>query len=223
MRVARPRIVGVISSPAELATAVALSRPPDLFELRLDALYPVLPEVSRQLVRLGAPLIITARHPAEGGRHQLSDALRREILLHYLPRAAYVDVELRAAAPLGDVLGLARARKIERIISVHELEHAANSKRLEEFARAAEVLTPSVIKIAARTDAADELKTLDDFFERTKKRAPLSVMGVGKLGRESRLRFARAGSVLNYAHLGTPTVAGQLSLVELRQALCEAR
>jgi hypothetical protein len=35
------------------------------------------------------------------------------------------------------------------------------------------------------------------------------------------LEFAAAGSVLNYAHLGTPATEGQLSIAELRQALAQ--
>ena len=34
----RPRIVGVIASPADLDRALRMRRPPDLFELRLDRL-----------------------------------------------------------------------------------------------------------------------------------------------------------------------------------------
>ena len=43
-------------------------------------------------------------------------------------------------------------------------------------------------------------------------------MGLGKLGRISRGLLAEAGSVLNYAHLGRPTVEGQWSLAQLRAA-----
>ncbi len=62
------RVVGVIAVPAALARATRLRQPPDLFELRLDALRGSLGEIERVLPRLRAPLIVTARHPAEGGR-----------------------------------------------------------------------------------------------------------------------------------------------------------
>jgi 3-dehydroquinate dehydratase len=44
-------------------------------------------------------------------------------------------------------------------------------------------------------------------------------MGIGKLGRLSRRLLARNGSVLNYAHLGTRAVEGQLSLAEMRRVI----
>ena len=46
---------------------------------------------------------------------------------------------------------------------------------------------------------------------------PISAMGIGKLGRLSRVRLMQAGSVLNYAHLGEPSLEGQLSLAEARR------
>ena len=46
---------------------------------------------------LPAPLIITARHPREGGANNLSIKQRRELLSRILSRARYVDVELRSA------------------------------------------------------------------------------------------------------------------------------
>ncbi len=66
------RVVGVIASPVALVRATRLRRPPDLFELRLDALRDSLGEVERMIPQLRAPLILTARHPAEGGVGGLS-------------------------------------------------------------------------------------------------------------------------------------------------------
>ena len=70
-------IVGVIASPADLRFAVAMRRPPDLFEIRLDCLVDVLDQVEKKLSILSArgrtrsgelaPIIITARDPREGG------------------------------------------------------------------------------------------------------------------------------------------------------------
>ena len=50
---------------------------------------------------------------------------------------------------------------------------------------------------------------------------PLSVMGMGPLGKASRLLFARAGSLLNYGYLGEPQVSGQWSALTLKARLEE--
>lgn len=215
-RTRRGLLAAVISSPLDLTQAIELKNPPDLFELRLDALYPVLPEVAPRFAELRAPFIITARHPAEGGAHRLLLEIRRDLLLRFLPQADYVDVELRSANQLQPVLELAKRRKIKRIISVHELQKTPNARELVRYARAAERFAPDIVKIVTRVDRPEELTRLAHFFRHEKTRAQLSVMGLGRFGQSSRIAFAREGSALNYVHLGTPRLEGQLSLEEMR-------
>ena len=93
----RPRVVGVIASRADLDRAVRMRRPPDLFELRLDHLVGVIDEVEEKILQLNSPLIITARHPLEGGTNKLSLLQRRNLLTRFLPYAKYVE---RMVAPL---------------------------------------------------------------------------------------------------------------------------
>ncbi len=76
-----------------------------------------------------------------------------------------------------------------------------------------------MLKIATRTDTSAQLARLRDFFQQERLEIEIAVMGVGRLGRISRLEFARHGSALNYAHLGRPRAQGQLSIAQLRRAL----
>src|SRR6266487_1290025 len=110
----RARIVGVIASRADLDRALQMRRPPDLFELRLDRLAGIVEQLENKLPRLRAPLIITARHPQEGGANNLSLRQRRELLTRFLPYAEYVDVELRSAFALHSLLTLANRKKVRR-------------------------------------------------------------------------------------------------------------
>src|ERR1700682_2669215 len=98
----RAQIVGVIASGADLQLAAGMANPPDLFELRLDCLITCLDQLEKK--RLPAPVIITARHPAEGGANRLSIQRRRELFMRFLPCARYVDLELRSAKSLRSVL-----------------------------------------------------------------------------------------------------------------------
>ena len=75
----RPRIVGVIASRDDLEQALRMRQAPDLFELRLDRLTDVVDRVENNLAKLRAPLIITARHPNEGGSGKLSLRQRRAL------------------------------------------------------------------------------------------------------------------------------------------------
>jgi 3-dehydroquinate dehydratase I len=213
------QIVGVIFSRADFRRATRMRNPPDLFELRLDALVGSIESVRKEIHRLPAPCIITARHPKEGGANQLSPRRRREMLSAFLPHAAWVDIELRSAGALALVLRTARAKNIRVIISFHDFAGTPSAARLDQIAQKAQSLGPNSVKIATRTDTPEELKRLLDFFERSHRARNVVVMGIGKMGRKSRLELARRGCALNYAHLGAARVAGQLSIPELRRAL----
>jgi len=214
-----PQIVGVIFTHADLQRAIRLRTPPDLFEVRLDALMAKTDEVEAALAHLRAPLIITARHPREGGSNQLSARKRRLLLQRFLPHAAYVDIELRSAGTFAAVLAEARAKGVRTIVSFHHFGETPSRSRLDEIARSARSAGADVLKIATRTDTSAELDRLLDFFRRERLRMKIAAMGIGRLGRTSRFEFARRGSVLHYGHLGQPQAEGQLSIAQLRRIL----
>jgi len=218
-KLSTPRIVGVIFTRADLQRAVRMRNPPDLFELRLDALFAKREEVKAAIGDLRAPLIITARHPREGGSIQLSAQERRALLLRFLPDAAYVDIELRSAGPFEAIWQEARAKNIQTIVSFHDFKETPRRPRLDEIVRTAKSLGADLLKIATRTDTPAQLARLLDFFLRERLGMKIAAMGVGRLGRISRLEFAKCGSVLNYAHLGSPQAEGQLSITQLRRIL----
>jgi 3-dehydroquinate dehydratase-1 len=220
-RTARAALVAVISTRSDLARASRLRRPPEFFELRLDCLWRHLPRVEASLPKLRAPLIATARHPREGGRNQLTAAQRRDLLLRFLPCAALVDVELRSAKELRPVLDAAAGLGVKCIISVHDFTAAPPWARMRQQAEAARALGADVFKIAVRTDTEPQLERLRAFFQEecAAGTMAISAMGIGKLGRASRLELAQRGSVLSYVHLGRTRVSGQLSLAEMRAAL----
>lgn len=214
-----PAIVGVILTPADFGHAVAMRSPPDFFELRLDALAPCLEQIEDEMDKLRQPLILTARHPSEGGLNRLRSRERRSLLLRFLPRAAYVDVELRSARSLKTVLEWARARKIGRIISFHDFTGTPRRSRFDKIASAASALKPDVLKVATRTDNRAQWARLRDFLFRYRRERKVAVMGMGRLGRRVRLEFAMSGSAFNYAQIGGVVAEGQLSIEELRKII----
>ena len=212
----RLRIVGVIASGADLDRALRMRRPPDLFELRLDCLADAADQLQDTLPRLRAPLIITARHPQEGGAGKLSTRKRRDLLVRFLDHADYLDVELRSASALRRLLAIAETKKVRRIISFHDFKSTPSGRVLAAKGRAASAHRADIFKIATRTDTPMELGRLFNFLTNSRVDLPLAVMGIGKLGAISRVVLARAGSALVYASLSTGSdIEGQLSLEEL--------
>lgn len=226
---AQPKVVGVIASMEELRAAVRMRKPPDFFELRLD----YLPDLDPQKIsKLRRPLIITARHPAEGAcnrgpRPRLAPP-RRDLLLKWLPHAQFVDVELRSLRELGEVWNEAARLKVKRICSVHDFArtppHAVLHKQFQRATKAA----ADIFKLVTRADTLDDFITLLEVLRgfasrgrslsRSKPRSRIRccVMATGKFGPISRLLFPECGSVLVYAPLLRPLHARQLTLEQLR-------
>jgi 3-dehydroquinate dehydratase-1 len=197
--------------------AARMRHPPHLFELRLDQLADDIGQLEQEISRLRAPIIITARHPREGGANTLSLRQRRKLLTHFLPHANYLDIELRSVLALRPLLVLAKQRKVRRIISFHNFQATPATRVLLAKARAAETQGASIFKVATRTDTPLELGRLLDFIGNPNMRVPVSAMGIGRLGSISRVLLARAGSALIYGSLMARTdIEGQLSLEELR-------
>jgi 3-dehydroquinate dehydratase-1 len=207
----------VIASGADLACALQMRTRPDLFELRLDRLADIIEQLENKLPGLRAPLIITARHPQEGGAQNLSLGKRRDLLTRFLPHAKYVDVELRSASSLRPVLRLAQEKRVRRIISFHNFRSTPPVRVLAAKAHAARAHGANIFKTATRTDTPNQLARLLQLVATEDVDLPMSAMGIGNLGAISRVLLARAGSVLVYAAITARTdVEGQLSLEQLR-------
>lgn len=214
-----PRLVGVIASPAGLAEAVRLAEPPDLFELRLDALHDSLGQVERAIPRLRAPLILTARHPAEGGFHRLAPAARRALLERFIDRAAFIDLEARLERQTRLILAQIRRHEIGLILSAHLSGRRLTSNAFLRLTTKAGAFRPDIFKLVARTDDAGDLDALISLFaNRPPADFQFAAMGLGKLALASRLALERLGSALTYGAVGEPVMPGQPSLSQLRDA-----
>jgi 3-dehydroquinate dehydratase-1 len=190
----------------------------DFLELRVDALVGHLDTVRRTLPKLRLPVLLTVRHPDEGGIGKLSLARRTRLFVEFLPYAALVDVELRSADSLGGVLSSARERGVKVIVSEHYFRSAPTLTRMLERQRRAFAAGADFFKIAALTDDARSLARLLELASR-RAPGPRSMMGMGRLGQVSRLTLACAGSVLNYGFLDKPNAPGQWEALELKRVL----
>ena len=213
------RLVGVIASIPALHQAKRLNGPPDFFELRLDALLGWLGKVERALPRLRAPLILTARDPAEGGLHRVSGAGRRDLILRFLDHAAFVDLEIRDNGQNRQLREIVCERGVGLIVSAHLLHPRAQKKDLVRLMNKAARLRPAIFKLVVRTDNRQQLDKLVEFFaHRPAMDFEFAAMGLGRLALESRLVLEQLGSALTYGAVGKPVIAGQPSLSQLRRA-----
>ena len=204
-------LVGVVASIDELRLATRMRASPDLFELRLDHL-PNLRE--SQLLKLRRPLIITARHPAEGGKKLRTG--RCDLLLKFLLQAKFVDIELRSLRELREVWDQARRLGVGRICSFHDFEGTPQPAVLHKKMLCARKADADVFKVVTRADTLRDLLTLFEFLWSELSSMRLCVMAMGKFGPISRLFFREAGSFFIYAPLRHPLHHGQLTFRQLR-------
>ncbi len=214
-------IVGTVHSPESLRAARRVAPGVlDGLELRVDHFAKTPAPLLEAAPEFSLPLIVTVRHPAEGGMHDLGFRQRRELYAQFLPWAAAIDVELRSVRALGGVIDAARTRGVRTIVSFHDFRATPSARRLREIVERAVAAGADVVKIAARADTCGDLQRLLGLFAE-KSPCPLSVMAMGRFGKVSRLLFAQAGSVLNYAYLGTANASGQWSALDFRKRLNE--
>ncbi len=213
-------VAGTIHSAACLRAALRINPGAlDYFEIRVDSFIGREEELLRQLPKLKLPLIVTARHPAEGGAHRLSSAKRRQCYKRFLSHAALVDIELRSAKSLADVISNAQDNNVRIILSYHNFRKTPSFRQLRALARAARQAGADIFKVAVTLSNPADLAAMLLFQSREK--VPLSLMGMGKYGKVSRLLFAQAGSVLNYGYLGSAQVDGQWPAIILKQRIAE--
>ena len=214
--------VGVVHSKRALDEARALTAGAvDLLELRVDAFANREADLFRAAQKLAPPLIVTVRHPDEGGANsELTTVDRCRLFEQFLPLATFIDVELRSLRALAAIIAKAHALGVGVILSSHDFQKTPADRRLQELLRAGQLANADILKIAAQTESPGDLARLLALFE-LRRRPRLSVMGMGALGKVSRLLFARAGSVLNYGYLGEPQVSGQWSAKLLKKRIAE--
>lgn len=216
---ALPLTVGAICHPEALEKFWD-SSDIDLLELRLDALGDILQirsfaERSRQHL----PLLVTARHPDEGGLNDLSSAAREALLRGVWDLAESIDLELRSLAELGSLWEEAGERGLLKIASFHDFSATPSLGLLQSKVAEAAAAGADVAKFAFRIRSTADLQVLIALLEDPAP-LPLSVMGMGPLAPSSRLLAAQLGSVLNYGYLGAHASApGQWPAPLLKQVI----
>ena len=221
-----PWVVGTVYSADSLRAAGELARRggPDLLELRVDHFARRPGRLDALAARAPRPFLVTVRHPAEGGSASgLGAAARRGLYERFLPAAAFVDVEVRSLRALAGTVAQAKAGGVRVVASFHDFRAVPGAARLRGLAARAVDAGADVFKVAATVNGPGELARLLDLLE-NERRLPLAVMGMGPLGRVSRLALAAAGSVLNYGYLGKRAqVAGQWPAATLRERIDEVK
>ena len=188
----------------------------------------------------GAPVLLTCRTTAEGGRAQLDDAsygaLLRSVLdglTDWAPerRPAAIDVEVQRGC-LPQVCEQAHGLGIDVVASFHDFEATPADEALEEVLARMAREGADLAKIAVWPTTADDVARLlgvcaratADAGERSGLGVPVAAMSMGALGAVSRVAPA-FGSALTFAVVpdeqgqALASAPGQLPLQDVRRCL----
>lgn len=221
----RPLAVGVIADSAALEHFTSLDSAArtalcDVAELRLDQLQLPAVDLRARLVGNETPLLLTARHPAEGGQGSEDPAARAALIEPLLDLATLIDIELRSVLPMQPTIQKARLLGVPVIGSFHDFQATPADEVLSGAVNFAQQAGLDAVKIATYLNTQDDLIRLMKLAGETQ-RLRLSIMGMGSWGRISRLVLAKSGSLLNYGFIGTANAPGQWPVARLKELLAE--
>ena len=217
----RPLIVAVVASLEDFERISNMSSEEvDLCELRID----LLPRGSVELLplarRLKLPKIVTVRDPSEGGANALSEELRLQLFEQWLPECDGIDIELRNIFRFANLAGNARSIGKDVIVSFHDFAKTPPFEELMDMVHRSAIVPNRIFKAATTVESWEQIGTLIRLIDACPE-LRVAVVGMGMLGKLSRLVLARAGSYLSYGSLGEAVAPGQWPVSRLRALLAE--
>lgn len=218
-----PRTVATVTRTEDLAFLASGGTPGcDLLEFRLDDLSGCGQQLDEALSATPRPALITARRPDEGGKGALAPEARLALYHRYLPQASLVDTEVASLSDAAFSAFPAEVRGAGALLvaSFHDFSGFPGRDVIAGKIAAAREGGADIAKVAVVVNTMDELFTLVVLVESEVAAGRLiSAMGMGPLGKLSRLVLAKAGSCLNYGYLQVPNAPGQWSAEELGKLL----
>jgi 3-dehydroquinate dehydratase I len=192
----------------------------DVLEIRLDSM--TLPEPEKCCSLLRRPLLFTCRPTWEGGQFAGSEEERIAPLVEAVRlRAAYIDLELRAALHSRHCLLEAMKESPTRLIlSWHDFKETPSAAELTNLLHQMIASGAHVGKIVTTAqNANDVLRVLALQQEARAAGFPLTAFCMGEAGRISRLATLYLGGYMSYACLNDAhaTAPGQIPAAKMRK------
>ncbi len=196
----------------------------DILEFRFDNLFTFKTAATDLVKTLQTPILGTVRSPEEGGANSIAPLDRIALYHEILPLLELVDTEIGSLSlpEFSDFTAKVGERNIPLVASFHDFNAFPGTSAVAGQMDRAFELGADIAKVAVYLDKMKDLFGLVELVESHRNEGRLvSAMGMGPLGKVSRLVLAKAGSCLNYGYLQQPNAPGQWSARELRGLLSE--
>jgi len=164
--------------------------------------------------------ILTVRAKWEGGATEIEDDEREEIIKGALDLADYVDIELSSHDLLEKVNDKIKEMHKNLIISYHDFEKTPSDEVIRGIIKKSNKYGADVIKYAFYINTHDDVGRLlsitYDYYKRGKK---LIAIGMGELGKITRVAGYFFGSIITYTFIGKSVAPGQINIDKLEEEL----
>jgi 3-dehydroquinate dehydratase I len=211
-----PTVIASFTDRTPLATLrSAAEKGLDLAEARVDLFRE---RDSKKIVRFVrevatvVPVLATLRSTSEGGKWNGDDGEGLALYRELLPQVAAIDIEL--ASPIrAATVQVARRHRRSVVLSHHDFNRTPADAELDRVIAQSRSAGADITKIATLVKSEEDVARLAALFARHAE-APLVVIGMGEIGKKTRIFFPALGSLFTFASLDQTTAPGQLKLAE---------
>lgn len=223
----------IAESDFELLTQAAELKKmkPDLIEWRVDyyedcgkkeKVLSALNDLSHVLDDL--PLIFTLRTIDEGGKAEISNEIRKEIIKMSIKSGYidFIDIELSNEKKfIEDMRELCLANNTKLILSYHNFSQTPCEKEIIEILVKGEQLDGDIVKVALMPNSKDDVLILMKAVNEAEKilRIPIIAISMGELGQITRIACRSMGSAITFAAASILSAPGQMGYYEIKNIL----
>lgn len=214
-------VLPVDDKDIEKTIAIAVDKKIDMVELRIDQFsnldieYVV--EKAKVVKKYDLGMIATVRSKDEGGT-DIPDEDRIKIFEAVVEYADILDVELTSKSINRKVVELAKDEGKLSLISYHDFEKTPENEEIQEIIDASAQLGADIIKYAFKINNVDDIRRLMCVTAKNSHRKLVAV-GMGELGKITRVAGFFFGSVLTYTYIGRAFAPGQIEAGKLIEEL----
>ncbi len=195
----------------------AKEKPIDIIELRIDQFssfdISYIKERADLVKKYEFYLLATVRSKEEGGA-DIPDSERFNIFKEIIDTADIVDIELTSEGINKDVINLAKENNVISLVSYHDFEKTPSEEEIQSIIDRSDSLNPDIIKYAFVVKNVDDVgRILSVTYKNRDKN--LVAIGMGNLGRITRVAGFFFGSLISYTFIGKSFAPGQIEVDKL--------
>ncbi len=203
-------------------------RRPELFEVRMDAwdCAATVADLMAMMVAVrektrGTELILTCRHPREGGLRAVPEQTRKQVYAEVAQKglAEFVDLELSSGPAIDAVREALRGTATKLVLSAHDFDKTPSREAMRAVLEAEVAAGADVVKLAVMPAREEDVLALLETslaFRRAHPEIPQIAIAMGTLGMPSRLLGGSFGSDLTFAAGAHSSAPGQIPLAALQ-------